>query len=350
MALTEKHDINHLDVAVLEQYLQQHLDDFGPIIDATKFSGGQSNPTFKISTNDRDYVLRRQPPGKLLKSAHAVDREYRVLKALKDTKVPVAQVYHLCEDPDVIGSMFYLMEYVSGEVYWDSSLPEIKDNQVRRAMYQQMSNVLADLHSVDVEAVGLGDYGRPGNYFERQLSRWSKQYEMSQIDPIPDMDALINWLEQNMPADDGKVSLVHGDYRLDNLMFDSKEAKILAVLDWELSTLGHPLADLAYQCMQLRLPAHIGHSSGLGDVDREALGIPFETEFVKDYCERAGIGSIDNWHFYLAFSFFRLGAIAQGVAKRAQEGNASSSQANKVGAMVPPLAKMAIELINADKR
>lgn len=347
--MTDKQNIHQLDVAVLQDYLQQHLDDFGTITEATKFSGGQSNPTFKISTETNDYVLRRQPPGKLLKSAHAVDREYRVLKALKETNVPVAEVYHLCEDPEIIGSMFYLMEYVSGQVYWDSSLPEVENNATRTAMYQQMSKVLADLHSVDIDAVGLGDYGRPGNYFERQLSRWSKQYQMSEIEPIPDMDRLISWLAHNMPDDDGKVALVHGDYRLDNLMFDKQEPKILAVLDWELSTLGHPLADLAYQCMQLRLPAHIGHSSGLGNVDRDALGIPSETEFVKNYCEHAGISHIENWHFYLAFSFFRLGAIAQGVAKRAQEGNASSSQANKVGAMVPPLAKMAVDLIDADR-
>ncbi|WP_343856553.1 phosphotransferase family protein [Aliiglaciecola litoralis] len=332
-------------MAALQTYLQQHLDGFSGSLSANKFSGGQSNPTFKLTTDSGNYVLRKQPPGKLLKSAHAVDREFKVIRALQNTKVPVANAFHLCEDPSVIGSLFYIMEFVDGEVYWDSSLPEIKNNQTRSEMYQQMSQVLADLHSVDISAVGLSDYGKPGNYFERQLSRWSGQYKLSEIKPIIEMDELIRWLTQNMPADDGRVALVHGDYRLDNLMFAKNKPEIIAVLDWELSTLGHPLADLAYQCMQLRLPSHIGHSSGLGDIDRHALGIPSEQEFVASYCQRAGIDSIPNWNFYLAFSFFRLGAIAQGVAKRAQEGNASSSQASKVGAMVPPLAKMAIELI-----
>lgn len=338
-------DVSQLNEAVLAEYLQDKLPSFSGNLRAEKFAGGQSNPTFKLTVGNEQYVLRRQPPGKLLKSAHAVDREFRVLKALSSTNVPVADVYHLCEDTSVIGSMFYVMQYMDGEVYWDSSLPEIAEQQTRNDMYQQMSHVLADLHSVDIEKVGLSDYGKPGNYFERQLSRWSAQYKLSEIDPIPDMDTLIRWLEANLPEDDGRVSLVHGDYRLDNLMFAKPAPKIIAVLDWELSTLGHPLADLAYQCMQLRLPAHIGHSSGLGGVDREALGIPSEKEFIDQYCHRAGIENISNWHVYLAFSFFRLAAIAQGVAKRAQEGNASSDQAGKVGAMVPPLAKMAVELI-----
>lgn len=338
-------DVSQLDENLLAEYLQDKLPSGPGALRTEKFAGGQSNPTFKLTFGDKKYVLRRQPPGKLLKSAHAVDREFRVLKALSSTTVPVAEVYHLCEDSSVIGSMFYVMEYMDGEVYWDSSLPEICDVQTRGHMYQQMSHVLADLHSVDLNEVGLSDYGKPGNYFERQLSRWSAQYRLSEIQPISDMDNLIKWLEVNLPADDGRVSLVHGDYRLDNLMFAKSSPKIIAVLDWELSTLGHPLADLAYQCMQLRLPAHIGHSSGLGGVNREPLGIPSEQAFIAQYCQRAGIDNIQNWHVYLAFSFFRLAAIAQGVAKRAQEGNASSDQAGKVGAMVPPLAKMAIELI-----
>ncbi|GAA6184658.1 phosphotransferase family protein [Aliiglaciecola sp. NS0011-25] len=343
--MTKPDPVKQLDMKALEAYFRTHVTDFTGAFSAEKFSGGQSNPTFKITAGDANYVLRRQPPGKLLKSAHAVDREFRVIYALQDTKVPVAKVYHLCEDTSIIGSMFYVMEYVDGAVYWNSALPEIDSNEKRNAMYQQMSQVLADLHAVDVDSVGLSDYGKPGNYFDRQLSRWSKQYKLSEIDSIPDMDKLISWLQQNIPADDGKVSLVHGDYRLDNLMFSKTSAQIIAVLDWELSTLGHPLADLAYQCMQLRLPAHIGHSSGLGGVDRQALGIPSEEEFVSWYCQRAGLAKIDNWPFYLAFSFFRLAAIAQGVAKRALEGNASNEQASKVGAMVPPLAKMAVELI-----
>lgn len=344
--MTEHSAVNQLDDGFLTDYLKDRIPHFdGPLI-SKKFSGGQSNPTFKLSSKDRQFVLRRQPPGKLLKSAHAVDREFRVLKALANTEVPVAQVYHLCEDPELIGSMFYVMEYIPGKVYWDSSLPEIPSNQRRADMYHEMSRVLAALHSVDPVEVGLGDYGKPGNYFDRQIARWSGQYRQSEIDVIPEMDRLISYLEQELPEDDGKVALVHGDYRLDNLMFAPDSATILAVLDWELSTLGHPLADLAYQCMQLRLPSHIGQSTGLGGVDRSALGIPSEQEFVQQYCQLAGLEQIDNWQFYLAFSFFRLGAIAQGVAKRAQMGNASSEQANKVGAMVQPLAQMALELID----
>lgn len=337
--------VNQLDDALLSEYLKDKLPNFNGQLSSEKFSGGQSNPTFKLSTAERSFVLRRQPPGKLLKSAHAVDREFKVLKALAQTDVPVAQVYHLCEDTDVIGSMFYIMEYVDGAVYWDSSLPQIQSNQQRRAMYLEMSKVLAQLHKVDVNKVGLADYGKPGNYFARQLNRWTQQYQLSEIEPIPEMHSLISWLEKALPDDDGRVSLVHGDYRLDNLMFAKDEPKILAVLDWELSTLGHPLADLAYQCMQLRLPAHIGHATGLGGVDREALGIPSEQEFVEQYCQLAQLDRIEHWQFYLAFSFFRLGAIAQGVAKRAQSGNASSSEAGKVGKMVQPLAAMALELI-----
>ncbi|TQV86038.1 phosphotransferase family protein [Exilibacterium tricleocarpae] len=319
----------------------------GPLT-ATKFAGGQSNPTFKIEAQSGVYVLRRQPPGKLLKSAHAVDREYRVLHALRDTEVPVARVYHLCEDRDILGSMFYLMEYVEGRVLWDAALPEVSGNTERSAMYEEMNRVLAALHSVDIEAVGLSDYGRPGNYFERQLGRWTKQYRASELQKIDAMETLISWLEQHLPADDGRISLVHGDYRLDNVMFHPREPRILAVLDWELSTLGHPYADLAYQCMQLRLPGGVGHSRGLLGVDRAKLGIPAEKDYVARYCERMGLDSIPNWAFYLAFSFFRLGAIAQGVAKRAHDGNASSKEAMKVGAMVEPLAQFALDTIEKE--
>jgi aminoglycoside phosphotransferase (APT) family kinase protein len=263
---------------------------------------------------------------------------------LQGSKVPVAKVYHLCEDPSVIGSLFYIMEYVEGRVFWDSSLPEISDNTQRSQMYQQMVEVLVALHSVDIEKVGLSDYGRPGNYFERQFSRWSQQYVLSETHDIPQMNALISWLEQHLPADDGRVSLVHGDYRMDNLMFHPTETKIIAVLDWELSTLGHPFADLAYQCMQLRLPENVGKATGLGGVDRASLGIPDEQAYVASYCKLMGIDKITNWNFYLAFSFFRLAAIAQGVAKRAQDGNASNKEAMKIGAIVQPLATYALQL------
>ncbi len=343
--MSKQSGVEQLDEATLATYLAQHIAGFSGPVKATKFAGGQSNPTFKLQTANATYVLRRQPPGKLLKSAHAVDREYRVIKALENTDVPVAKVYHLCEDVDVIGSMFYVMEFMDGNVYWDSSLPEMADKQTRSTMYQNMVTVMATMHSVNVDEVGLGDYGKPGNYFERQISRWTKQYRLSETHEIPEMDQLISWLETNIPVDDGKVSLVHGDYRMDNLMFAKDSSDIIAVLDWELSTLGHPYADLAYQCMQLRLPDNVGKATGLGDVDRAALGIPSEEEYVAHYCKLVGIDGIENWNFYLAFSFFRLGAIAQGVAKRAVDGNASNKEALQVGKLVQPLAQYALKVL-----
>lgn len=342
--MTDRSSVDHLDEQLLADYLALKVPGFIGPVTATKFSGGQSNPTFRLTTINKSYVLRRQPPGKLLKSAHAVDREYKVLAALENSGVPVAKVYHLCEDTSLIGSMFYIMEYVEGRVFWNSALPDIDSPATRSQMYQNMVEVLATLHSVDIEKVGLSDYGKPGNYYERQFSRWSKQYKLSETHDIPEMDQLIAWLEQHLPEDDGKVSLVHGDYRMDNLMFHPTKPAIVAVLDWELSTLGHPYADLAYQCMQLRLPENVGKATGLGGIDRAPLGIPEEQEYVDAYCKLVGIDKIDNWNFYLAFSFFRLAAIAQGVAKRAEEGNASNKEAQAVGAIVKPLAQYALKL------
>ncbi|GLX81739.1 phosphotransferase family protein [Thalassotalea eurytherma] len=340
--MTSKDDIN---LASLSSYLESHIADFKGPITLEKFDGGQSNPTFKVTASSGVYVLRRQPPGKLLKSAHAVDREYRVLDALKDSKVPVAKVYHLCEDKSIIGSMFYLMEYCDGTVYWDAPLKDISSNDIRSKIYDQMNQTLVALHQVNIEACGLGDYGKPGNYFERQLNRWVTQYRASELKPIDAMEKLMAYLESHLPEDDGKTCLVHGDFRLDNMMFDKKSNEIIAVLDWELSTLGHPYADLAYQCMQLRMPQGLGGVDGLKGIDREAIGIPTEKTYVDLYCQRMGIDKIDNWAFYLAFSFFRLAAIVQGVAKRASQGNASNANAAKVGAFVEPLAMMALEVI-----
>lgn len=340
--------VDTLDEAPLASYLEANIEEFKGPLTASKFAGGQSNPTFKIDAASGSYVLRRQPPGKLLKSAHAVDREYRVLAALADTDVPVAKVYHLCDDPDVIGSMFYIMEFCDGNVHWASSLEDMSSNQQRAKMYDEMSRVMAAIHSVDLEKVGLSDYGRPGNYFQRQYDRWSAQYKASELKPIPEMDQVIEWLGNNIPEDDGKVSLVHGDYRLDNLMFSADNERVIAVLDWELSTLGHPYADLAYQCMGMRLPSGNGPgaSSGLLGVDTQALGIPSEQEYIDSYCQRMGIDKLDNWNFYLAFSFFRLAAIAQGVAKRAADGNASSKAAGGIATMVQPIAANALAIIN----
>ena len=331
------------DVARLAAYLEDKVAGFKGPLTAEKFAGGQSNPTFKITAASGEYVLRRKPSGELLKSAHAVDREYRVLSALANTEVPVVEVYHLCEDDSVIGSMFYLMEFKQGTVFWDPALPEMS-NAERRVIFDRMNKVLVDLHSVDVDKVGLADYGRPSNYFARQTDRWSKQYRASELETIGDMDRLMEWLPQNMPADDGKLVLVHGDFRLDNIMFHPSEPRPLALLDWELSTLGHPYADLAYQCMQLRLD-NDSVLAGLGGIDRQALGIPSEEDYVGLYCQRMGLENIANWNFYVVFSMFRFAAILQGVAKRAQEGNASSDKASRMGLLVKPLAKMAVGLI-----
>jgi aminoglycoside phosphotransferase (APT) family kinase protein len=336
--------VDQPDIAKLGRYLHAHIEGFDGLQAAEKFPGGQSNPTFLLTADSGKYVLRRKPPGKLLQSAHAVDREFRVITALADTDVPVASGYHLCEDDDVIGSMFYVMGYVDGRIFWNPALPDLA-NAERSAIYDEMNRVLAALHGVDVGAVGLNDYGKPGNYFERQVGRWSRQYLAAETETIEPMDELMRWLPEHMPDDDGQVALVHGDYRLDNMIFDPTEAHILAIVDWELSTLGHPFADLAYQCMQWRLP-NTGISKGLADIDRAAIGIPTEAEYVETYCRRTGRAGISDWTFCLAFSFFRLASIVQGVLKRALDGNASNTQAMQIGKMARPLAQAAIDLID----
>jgi len=333
-----------LDTDVLGPYLEASVAGFTGLIEVEKFADGQSNPTFRLKARSGDYVLRRQPPGDLLKSAHAVDREYRVLAALANTDVPVAKVYHLCEDRDVIGSMFYVMEFCDGRILWDAAIPEVGKAE-RTLIYDEMNRVLATLHKIDIEAVGLSDFGKPGSYFERQYDRWSGQYRASELRRIDAMESLMDWLAEELPDDDGRVSLVHGDYRLDNMIFDASQPQVIALLDWELSTLGHPFADVGYQCMQLRMPAQVGNISGLRGRDLGELGIPTEDEYVATYCERTGIDKIDNLGFYVAFSFFRLAAIIQGVAKRAVEGNASNSKAAQLGQYVEPMAELALEAI-----
>ncbi|WP_188861436.1 phosphotransferase family protein [Marinobacterium nitratireducens] len=336
---------DRLNEARLCTYLEAHLEGFEGPLSARKFSGGQSNPTFRIDARSGVYVLRRKPPGALLKSAHAVDREYRVLEALADTTVPVARPLLLCEDEAVIGSVFYLMSFVDGRVFWDPALPAQSPEQ-RKELYKELIRVLAKLHDTDIGAVGLADYGKPGNYFERQVKRWTEQYRASETTTLAAMETLIDWLPAHLPPDDGQQSLIHGDYRLDNLMFHSTGSGAVAVLDWELSTLGHPLADLAYLCMCLRLPAS-GQIKGLAGLDRSALGIPDEAAMVSRYCQLRGIGPIEHWTFYLAFSFFRLAAILQGVLKRGLDGSASSNRALEVGRMAGELAEFAVELIEA---
>ncbi len=281
---------------------------------------------------------------KLLPSAHAIEREFRVMSALKDTPVPVPAMHLLCEDESVIGRAFYVMEFVQGRVLWDQSLPGMTNTE-RGAVYDEMNRVIAELHKVDVQAIGLADYGKPGNYFERQIGRWTKQYQASITEPIEAMDRLIEWLPAHIPAgarDESQVSVVHGDFRLDNLVFHPTEPRVLAVLDWELSTLGHPLADFSYHCMSWHIPHQM--SRGIGGLDIAALGIPDEREYVRRYCERTGRGAPEalmaDWNFYLAYNLFRIAAILQGIAKRVVDGTAASAQAREAGAGARPLADM----------
>jgi len=332
-----------LPEATLADYLAAHVEGFRGPLSASKFKDGQSNPTYRVDAASGRYVLRRKPSGVLLPSAHAVDREFRVLRALQGSAVPVARALHLCVDESVIGSMFYVMEHVDGRVFWDPALPDVSADH-RVAYYEAIIATLAALHAVDIDAVGLGDYGKPGNYFARQIARWSTQYRASETQPIAAMETLLAELPQRCPADDGRVALVHGDYRSDNLMFAHDAPRILAVMDWELSTLGHPLADLGYLCMALRLPGQ-PPLPGLGGKDRAALGLPDEAALLRRYTELSGTRVDADWPFVLAFSFFRLGAIAQGVAKRAQQGNASSTQAMQAGRMAALLALMGVRAL-----
>lgn len=340
-------DVRTIDTAALAAWLGKEVPGFRGPVTAEKFAGGQSNPTYLVEAGGRRYVLRRKPPGQLLKSAHAIEREYRVMKALAGTGVPVPEMIALCEDESVLGTAFFLMEHVDGRIFWDPALPELTREE-RAGVYDQMNAALAALHSVDIDAAGLRDFGRPGNYFARQLARWSEQYRASETGPVPAMDDLIAWLHEKLPEDDGRVSLVHGDYRIDNMIFFRGSNRLIALLDWELSTLGHPYSDLAYQCMQWRLP-NAGTFRGLGDTDREAAGIPTEAAYVARYCERMGLERVPHWTFCLAFSFFRLAAILQGVKKRALDGNASNPERGmKMGEAVPVLAGMAMELISEE--
>jgi len=341
-------DPNALDQAALAPYLEAEIPGFSGLASIEKFRSGQSNPTYLITAASGRYVLRAKPPGQLLKSAHQVDREFRVMKALAGTAVPVPEMLHLSAEDSPIGRMFYVMDFLDGRIFWDPALPEASDNAERAAIYDAMNGTLAALHDVDVDAVGLSDFGRPGNYFERQLARWTSQYRASETGTIADMDQLIGWLETHLPADDGVISLVHGDYRLDNLIFAPDQPRVIAVLDWELSTSGHPFADIAYQCMQWRLP-HASGFRGLGGIDRAALGLPSEEDYVAAYCRRRGLTGIGNWTFFLAFSFFRLAAICQGVYRRALDGNASNPEKAKTyGEAVRLLASLAVKLIDKE--
>ena len=327
-----------LDLARLEPWLREQIPSLDAALSVEKFAGGQSNPTFKLSAGDTHYVLRRKPPGELLASAHAVDRESRVLDALRDTNVPVPNAIGLCTDDSVIGSMFYVMEHLEGRIFWDPAVPEV-NNEERTAIYDEMNRVLAALHRVNVDTVGLTDYGKPGNYYARQIGRWTKQYRASETEVVAEMEALIDWLPNHIPEGDETVALVHGDYRLDNMIFHPREPRVIGILDWELSTIGDPLADLAYQLMAWRFPRE-GGISGLEGLDRSSLGLPSDEDYIAAYCHRTGRDGIDNWPFYMAFCFFRIAAILQGIKKRAQIGTASSAEADSRAIMVGPLAAL----------
>ena len=330
-----------IEAAKLQPWIDEFVPEAGKIKSIEQFKGGQSNPTYKITTDSKSLVLRRKPPGKLLPSAHAVDREYKVITALYQTDVPVPKTYGLCEDDDVAGTAFFVMDFLDGDLFWDPMIPSVT-NKDRTEIYKNKNKTLAKLHSVDYKKIGLEDYGKPGNYVARQVSRWSKQYRASETDDIEAMNNLIEWLPKNIPDDD-ETSIVHGDYRLDNMIL--KDNQVIGILDWELSTLGHPLADLSYQVMAWQLPQD-GGLRGLLNVDRNALEIPTDDAYVAKYCERTGRDTIENWNFYLVFCFFRLAAILQGVKKRALIGTASSAEAESRGALVEPLAAYGVSFID----
>jgi len=336
MPVAEKH---RFDPAPLQAYLRAHVEGYSGKLQVEQFKGGQSNPTYRLSADGKRYVMRAKPgpAAKLLPSAHAVEREFRVISALAKANIPVPKTYALCEDEGVIGRAFYIMDCVDGRVLWDQALPGMSKRE-RGAIYDEMNRVIAALHQVDYAAIGLADYGKPGNYFARQIGRWSRQYQASETETIEAMDNLIAWLPNNIPPGD-ETTIVHGDYRLDNLVFHPTEPRILAILDWELSTLGHPLADISYHCMSWRIPP--GPSRGIGGLDLAALGIPTEEEYVAAYCQRTGRDRIDNWDFYLAYNMFRLAAILQGIVKRAADGTAASAHALAAGARTRPMAELA---------
>jgi aminoglycoside phosphotransferase (APT) family kinase protein len=333
-------DRQRFDEASLGRWLDEHLAAFAGLARIEQFRGGQSNPTFLLTAADgARYVLRKKPAGALLPSAHAIDREFRVIRALHGSDVPVARPLCLCTDETVIGTMFYLMEYASGRNFWDATLPGMTSAE-RAALYEEMNRVMAALHALDYAAFGLSDFGKPGNYFARQIARWGGQYRASETERIEAMENLLAWLPANIPPGDETV-LVHGDYRLDNLIFDSYSPRMLAVVDWELSTLGHPLADFSYHAMLWRIPA--GEAGGLMGLDLQLLGIPSESQYIAAYCARTGRSRIEPrvWEFCMAYNLFRIACIRQGIMKRVLEGTAASRHAREAGSKARATAELA---------
>ena len=330
-------DLNANDLLRLDGYLQSRLPNFEGINSIKQFKGGQSNPTFLIKSVNKNYVLRRKPTGNLLKSAHAVDREYKIIKALKKVNFPVPETHILCTDESVIGSIFYVMEFLQGRIFWDADMPDCTIKE-RSEIYDDLNKNLAVLHNLDYESLGLSDFGVPGNYFARQISRWSKQYRYSETKKIKEMDKLIEWLPQNIPDND-ESSIVHGDYRLDNVIVHPTEPKIIGILDWELSTIGHPLGDFTYNLLSWQMPDIGIGSGGLFGQNIKELGIPSEEEYINSYCERTGLScGIEDREFYSAYNFFRLAAILQGIAGRVRDGTASNAKAKSLIKAIEPLA------------
>jgi aminoglycoside phosphotransferase (APT) family kinase protein len=333
---------HQFDPQPLQEYMSSHVEGFHGPLSVRQFRGGQSNPTYLLESASGKYVLRRKPPGKLLKSAHAVDREYRVISALYAADFPVPRPYVLCEDKEIVGTMFFIMEFVDGRIFWELDLPE-SDPAERKAIYEHANQTIADLHNFDYEQIGLSDFGKPGNYFTRQISRWSRQYAMSETAEITAMNKLIEWLPGNIPGDES-ATVVHGDYRLDNMIIHPTEPRIIAVLDWELSTIGHPVGDFTYHLMAWQMPEIGIGSSGLKGRDLAALGIPSEDEYVANYCAKtARHNGIANRDFYSAYNFFRIAAILQGIAGRVRDGTAASVHAERAANAVAPLAALGWE-------
>ncbi|MGH8746236.1 MAG: phosphotransferase family protein [Burkholderiales bacterium] len=329
---------HRFDTARLRDYMHANVEGYSGRLEVEQFRGGQSNPTYRLTADGRRYVLRRKPAGKLLPSAHAVEREFRVIQALHGVGFPVARPYALCEDDRVIGTAFYIMDCVEGRVLWDQALPGMGPAQ-RFAIWEELNRVIALLHTIDYRAIGLEGFGKEGSYLERQIARWSKQYRASETEKIEAMDKLIAWLPHNIPSGD-ETTIVHGDYRLDNTIFHPTEPRILAVLDWELSTLGHPLADFAYHCMSWHIPP--GKFRGIDGLPHEQLGIPTERRYIEMYCNRTGRAGIDpsTWDFYMAYNLFRIAGITQGIAKRVLDGTAASAYALEAGSKAPLLAEL----------
>lgn len=339
--MTENTDVlptHRFDECRLEEWLAANLDGFSGPMTVSEFKGGQSNPTYRLTTSDASYVLRRKPPGTLLPSAHAVDREYRIIHALAKTDVPVPRTYLLCKDESVVGTMFYVMDFLDGRIFFDPRLPEVSSRQERAAMFDAMNEVIAALHNVGYKTVGLGDFGREGGYVARQIDRWSKQYKASETDSIDVMERLMAWLPEHLPAHD-ETTLVHGDYRLDNLVFHPTEPRVIGLLDWEIATLGNPLADFAYHVMAWRVSPD--EFRGLREVDITALGIPDEAAYVAAYAKRTARDALPDWEFYMAYNLFRMAAILQGIMGRVRDGTAANPEAARMGALVRPLADLA---------